>query len=91
VRCRPGTEMSSCGRFAIESRVPSALLVGSGLGVCVAGVTSVPTGRLGAPMSEAASRGAPQEATRSSIWLIEDVAPATTPMSSTRCSASAES
>ncbi|GEL20652.1 hypothetical protein PA7_44890 [Pseudonocardia asaccharolytica DSM 44247 = NBRC 16224] len=33
----------------------------------------------------------PQEPTRSSIWLIADVAPSTTPMSSTCCSASADS
>src|SRR5690349_20573008 len=32
-----------------------------------------------------------QEATRSSIWLIDDVAPSTTPMSSTCCCASADS
>jgi hypothetical protein len=44
-----------------------------------------------ASMSETASRGAPQEVSRPSIWLIEDVAPSTTPMSSTCCSASADS
>lgn len=32
----------------------------------------------------------PQEPTRSSIWLIAWVAPSTTPMSSTCCSASTE-
>ena len=36
-------------------------------------------------------RGAIQEATRSSIWLIANEAPSTTPMSNTCCSASADS
>ena len=39
---------------------------------------------------DAAPGRRPQVASRSSIWLIADVAPSTTPMSSTCCSASAE-
>jgi hypothetical protein len=47
--------------------------------------------RAGRPEVGDGPRGAIQEATRSSIWLIADEAPSTTPMSSTCWSASADS